>query len=82
MIPIDSPIDSSYYVLDTFGPRRKAVDGDFEPRRSIFDIVYQTTSNGTARRPDPPGPARPKEPPVNFLYMGSFLRFKKVGRQS
>ncbi len=48
-------------------------------RRSIFDIVYPTTPNGTDRRPNP---LAPRAAPVNFLYMGSFLRFKKLGRHS
>jgi hypothetical protein len=43
-------------------------------RRSIFDIVYQTTPN---RHWTPARPARPQNRPVNFLYMGLFLRFQK-----
>jgi len=45
------------------------------PRRSIFDIVYKSTPNGTARRPNP---LALRNRPVNFLYMGLFLGFKKT----
>jgi len=56
------------------GSSRRRSDGAQSPRRWIFDIVYPTTPNGTDRRPNP---LAPKNHPVNFLYMGSFLRFKK-----
>ena len=49
--------------------------GALVPPRSIFDIVYQTTPNGTERRPNP---LAPKNRPVNFLYMGLFFRFRKI----
>jgi hypothetical protein len=52
----------------------KAVRRSPEPRRSIFDIVYPTTRTALARRSNP---LVPKDRPVNFLYMGLFLRFKK-----
>jgi hypothetical protein len=41
MVLVDFPGDCSYYVRITCGLRQKAD----EPRRSIFDIVYQTTPN-------------------------------------
>jgi len=75
LIPIDFPVECSYYVLVTFGPRRRRSDGAFELRRSIFDIVYQIIPNGTARRPNPLALGNR---PVNFLYMGLFLRFEKT----
>ena len=56
-------------------PSRRRFDGAQKPRRSIFDIVYTTTPNGTDRRPNP---LAPKDRPVNFLYMGLFLGFKKT----
>jgi hypothetical protein len=49
-------------------------DVAFEPRRSIFDIVYQTNPE---RQPTAAVPLVPRNRPVNFLYMGLFLRFKK-----
>jgi hypothetical protein len=48
---------------------------ELRPRRAIFDIVYQTTPNGADRRPNP---LVPREPPINFLYMGLFLGFEKI----
>jgi hypothetical protein len=56
------------------GSRCGAVRRGLEPRRSIFDIVYQTTPNGTDRRANP---RASMDRPVNFLYMGLFLGFKK-----
>jgi len=47
-----------FWIPSTLAEKRS--DGDFEPRRSIFDIVYQTTSNGTARRPIPLAPRNPR----------------------
>ena len=44
-------------------------------RWSIFDIVYQATPN---RHKTPDRPLTPGTAPVNFLYMGLFLRFKKT----
>ncbi len=44
-------------------------------RRSIFDIVYQATLN---RHRTPARPLAPGNRPVNFLYMGLFLRFEKT----
>jgi hypothetical protein len=44
-----------------------------------LDIVYQVIPNGTDRRPNP---LVPKERPVNFLYMGLFLGFKNLGRNT
>jgi hypothetical protein len=44
--------------------------------RSVFDIVYPITANGipTAARTR----TSPEIAPVNFLYMGLFLGFKKT----
>ena len=44
-------------------------------RRSIFDIVYQTSPN---RHQTPDRPVAPGTALVNFLYMGLFLRFEKT----
>jgi hypothetical protein len=49
-----------------------------EPRRSIFDIVYQATPNGTDRRANP---RASKDRPVNFLYMGCSADSKKLRSQ-
>jgi len=43
------------------------------PYRSIFDIVYQITPNGTRR----PNLLVPRTARVNFLYMGLFLGIEK-----
>ena len=75
MNPIDFSVSSSYYVPIASAFAEDGPTVAFELRRSIFDIVYQIIPNGTARRPIP---LAPKNRPVNFLYMGLFLRFEKT----
>jgi hypothetical protein len=55
--------------------RWKRSDGAEKAPRSIFDIVYPTTPNGS--RPPDVLPA-PRNRPVNFLYMGLFLGIEKT----
>jgi hypothetical protein len=72
-IPFDFSADCSYYVLIASNP---AGSGPMEPKapRSIFDIVYPTTPNGS---PPPQIALAVRNRPVNFLYMGLFLGIEK-----
>ena len=64
------------YTTTFAAAREVLICWDCGQRRLVFDIVYHAAPN---RHPDAARtPSPPRNRPVNFLYMGLFLRFKKT----
>jgi hypothetical protein len=53
--------------------------GEPSGRQSVFDIVYPTIPNGILVAASTR--SLPRSRPVNFLYVGLFLRFEKLRSQ-